>query len=646
MSRSPIRNVLHYLHQMVDPQAGAESADRQLLARFVNQRDEFAFEALVRRHGPMVLAVCRRLLSDADDAEDAFQATFLIFVRKAATIARPDQLAGWLHGVATRVAGKARQQRLRRPLAPLDQEPSAEEPAMDDVMRRELATALDEEVARLPAPYQMPFILCHLSGRSNEEAARELGCPTGTIYSRLARAREILRERLARRGLVWSTATLAVALTSHAAPAAVPPALLQHTVSSGMLLAAGQTLAAGAVSGSTLTLMEATLRTMYLSKLKSVAMIALVLAVSGTGLGLAAYHAFPPAGAAEPVAAADKPEKPAPEKPAPDPNEKLRQEVKTLQERIKAVQERQQLEAELKRLREQIAILEGKPIADGKLPQVTYQGKTVDHWLQTVRDCDPTTRITALRALGTIGDELGEDAPRAVTAITAILKADAGPPALAPDNLPIQPGTVQAHAVYALAAIGPTAKPAIPKLVALQIDADEKVHEWLANAVGAGLGAPLGLAVPMQGIPPADPGDDQAGWFLTQAMLRIDPDGKSAVPLLHAAIQKPKPRKNVAINALSALRAYREHAASATPAIIALLRVDEEVVRYDAYMTLKGMQEEIKKVAVPALIALSRDKDKDTAEAAAGVLNDLYPKEAEEAGVPNTTPPRNPAAPM
>ena len=301
MSRSPIRNVLHYLHRIVDRRGSAESTDRQLLASFVAQRDEFAFEALVRRHGPMVLAVCRRLLSDPDDAEDAFQATFLVLVRKAASISRPEQLAGWLHGVATRVAGKARQQRLRRPTASLEHEPPAEEVAMDDVMRRELQTALDEEVARLPEHYQMPFVLCHLAGRSNEEAAVELGCATGTIYSRLARAREILRDRLARRGLVWSTATLAVALTPYAAPAAVPSALVQHTVSAGLLLAAGKSLAAGAVSGQAITLMEAMLRTMYLSKLKMMAAAVLLLAVAGTGLGWASYHAFGRAEAAAPA---------------------------------------------------------------------------------------------------------------------------------------------------------------------------------------------------------------------------------------------------------------------------------------------------------------------------------------------------------
>src|SRR5262249_26524920 len=154
------------------------------------------------------LAVCRRLLGDADAADDAFQATFLVLVKKAASIARPDQLAGWLHGVAARIASKARHDRLRRLATPLESEVPGPEEAMDDVIRRELATALDEEVARLPATYQAPFVLCHLAGRSNEEAARELGCPTGTIYSRLARARELLRARLSRRGLTLSTGTL------------------------------------------------------------------------------------------------------------------------------------------------------------------------------------------------------------------------------------------------------------------------------------------------------------------------------------------------------------------------------------------------------------------------------------------------------
>ncbi|OAI40002.1 hypothetical protein AYO40_00915 [Planctomycetaceae bacterium SCGC AG-212-D15] len=641
MSRSPIGSVLHYIHRLVDRHGPAASTDRDLLARFIAQRDEAAFEAIVRRHGPMVLAACRRLLGDADAAEDAFQATFLVLVRKAPAVARPDHLAGWLHGVATRIASKARHDRLRRTTAPLDPEIPAAEEAMDDVMRRELATVLDEEVARLPATYQTPFVLCHLAGRSNEEAARELGCPTGTIYSRLARAREMLRVRLCRRGLVLSAGTLAAGLHSTTAPASVPVVLLQQTVSSGVLLAAGQTLGAGLVSAQTLSFMEASLHAMYLAQLKWTSAAVLLIVAVGASLGVA-YREFGGAAAAAPAlaAAAD----PA-DKPAPDPNEKLRQELKSLQDRLKAIQDKQQLEAEMKKLRAQLEALEGK--GDTKLPAVTYKGESVEHWLKTLRDCDPTTRLNALRAMAAIGEELGDDAPRVAVAITGILKTN-GTASLIPEGLPVEgvataahPAQVQLQAIAALAAIGPAARSAVPKLVTMQLDELNAVHGALnavADAPGGGFGG--------MGLPPADPNEDgDTRGPINNAIVRIDPDGKQAVPLLLAAIQKPNLKKHVAVNAANALAAYQDRAAPAAVAVVNLLRIDDDVVRQAAYKALKEMGEAVKPMAMPALLALAKGNDKNTATAAAGVLWGLWAEEAEKAGIPKTEPPGGAAPP-
>jgi RNA polymerase sigma factor (sigma-70 family) len=170
--------------------------DRQLLERFVRNCDGDAFATLVKRYGPMVLGACRRVLSNAEEAEDAFQATFLVLVRKARSIAQPELLGNWLYGVAYRIARKARARCARlaqqeRPLAPM----SPSDPVLEAAWR-ELHARLDEELQRLPAKYRAPLVLCYLEGLSNKEAANRLGWPVGSISYRLARGREMLKDRL------------------------------------------------------------------------------------------------------------------------------------------------------------------------------------------------------------------------------------------------------------------------------------------------------------------------------------------------------------------------------------------------------------------------------------------------------------------
>jgi RNA polymerase sigma factor (sigma-70 family) len=172
-----------------------------LLARFVHGKDETAFAALVERHGPMVLGVCRRLLSHAQDAEDAFQATFLVLARKAHALAQPDLVGGWLYGVANRIARKARAQDARRRRGEAERE-TISMPAPDPVLEaawQEMRALLREELRHLPVKYQAPLVLCYLEGLTNEEAARRLGWPIGSISYRLARGRQLLRDRLDRR---------------------------------------------------------------------------------------------------------------------------------------------------------------------------------------------------------------------------------------------------------------------------------------------------------------------------------------------------------------------------------------------------------------------------------------------------------------
>ncbi len=214
---------------------GGDPADAQLLERFVAGRDEAAFEVLVWRHGPMVLGVCGRVLGHEQDAEDVFQATFLTLARQAGSIARGESLGGWLYRTACRAALRAR---ARRPSARSLAVDVAAPFDPDETARAELRPLLDEEINRLPAKYRTPIVLCYLEGLTLEEAARQLGCPRGTVSSRLAAARDRLRGRLARRGL-GATAGFAALLSGQVGGAAPAAALVRSTVRAALLPAPG-----------------------------------------------------------------------------------------------------------------------------------------------------------------------------------------------------------------------------------------------------------------------------------------------------------------------------------------------------------------------------------------------------------------------
>jgi RNA polymerase sigma factor (sigma-70 family) len=285
MATDPLRTALHHLRRTLGaPDAGV--SDAQLLQRFVAGRDEAAFELLVRRHERLVLGVCRRVLRDAHGAEDAFQATFLVLARKAAGVSARESLAGWLYRVAYRVAlraraGSAGRGRHETPTADLSAVPAPDD-ADREAAWRELRPLLDREVSRLPEKYRVPVVLCYLESRTYEEAARQLGCSRGTVSTRLTRARELLRRRLARRGLALSGALLALLLTERTAAAAAPDGLVDVTVKASLPFAAGRS-AAGLVSAKVLTLTEGALNAMFLTKLKIVTGV--LVAVTALGLG-------------------------------------------------------------------------------------------------------------------------------------------------------------------------------------------------------------------------------------------------------------------------------------------------------------------------------------------------------------------------
>src|SRR5262249_34808824 len=180
--------------------------DAQPLERFLASRDEAAFSTLVRRHGPMVLGVCRAVLRQQQDAEDAFQVTFLVLARHSANVRKREALAGWLHGVAYRTAIQARRAAGRRRRHETRAEAMTQKHPSAEQSSQEIREARDEEVGRLPPAYRGPFVLCCLEGRSRAEAAGELGLKEGTVSSRLARARKQVQQGLARRGLAPAAA--------------------------------------------------------------------------------------------------------------------------------------------------------------------------------------------------------------------------------------------------------------------------------------------------------------------------------------------------------------------------------------------------------------------------------------------------------
>jgi RNA polymerase sigma factor (sigma-70 family) len=281
--------VLRHIHRIFGAGTVSGMSEGELLERFVSCRDEAAFEALVVRHGPMVLGVCRQVLRDPDAAEDAFQATFLILVRKAGTLRRRELLGNWLYGVAYRVALRARAEGARRRQR---ERPGGEERAVEparETMPDDLRPVIHEEVHRLPEKYRIPVVLCYLEGQTHEEAAEHLQWPIGTVKGRLARARDLLRSRLTRRGLALPAGAVAAEL-ARGASAAIPTALLDSTIKAALLVAAGQAATAGVVSATVAALSEGMLRTMFMTKLKIGAMALLVVGVAATGAGVLAQQ--------------------------------------------------------------------------------------------------------------------------------------------------------------------------------------------------------------------------------------------------------------------------------------------------------------------------------------------------------------------
>jgi RNA polymerase sigma factor (sigma-70 family) len=278
--------VVEFIHGLVVDPDLASQADNELLKRFLANRDENAFEALVWRHGPMVLALCRRILRDPRDAEDAFQASFLVLVRKAASIAQPELLGNWLYGVASRTARAARAAAEKRRVKEAEAVPH-EQPVKEGPWQ-ELQPFLDRELSRLPAKYRIPIVLCHLEEKSRQEAARTLGLPEGTLSSRLARGRALLAQRLMR----WCPSVAGEVLLAGFGKQALAAPLVQATTRAGMSVLAGQPINPALVSAQVALLSQSVIRSMFMTKVKIAAAVLCVGSLLACAVGLAASRSF------------------------------------------------------------------------------------------------------------------------------------------------------------------------------------------------------------------------------------------------------------------------------------------------------------------------------------------------------------------
>lgn len=321
MPTGPLSEVIRHLGS-VALRDGTDLTDEQLLECFVSRRERAALEALVLRHAPMVWGVCRRVLRNEHDAEDAFQATFLVLVRRAATIRTG--AGNWLYGVAHQTALKARATRARRSAR---ERPVAEvpEPATQRDARDDLQSLLDRELSRLPQKYRAVIVLCDLEARSGREAARELGCPEGTVASRLSRARAMLAKRLSRHGLGVAAGSVAALVPQRAASVCVPDAVMSSTIGAVTLVTAGHATTGGAIADPVAALTAGVIRSMLRNKLKTVAAVLVVgfLCVGAVGRTAppapepnAPPAAAPPAESVKP-AEATRVEKPAAKPPEP-----------------------------------------------------------------------------------------------------------------------------------------------------------------------------------------------------------------------------------------------------------------------------------------------------------------------------------------
>lgn len=420
MSGHRLERVVQQLRGLVRPPEDG-LADSQLLSRWLSERDQAAFELIVWRHGPAVLGVCQRLLARSQDVEDAFQATFLVFLRKAHTIGKHASIGSWLYKVAYRVALQARSRSARETLLDGRDVLVPAPDTADTAAWREVRLVLDEEVTRLPERYRAAFVLCCLQGKTNADAARELGVPTGTVLSRLSRARERLRVRLTRRGVTLTAGALASGIAADAS-ASVPAPLVVSTIRAVLLGASEQAVAAGAISAQTAVLTKGALHAMWLTKLQTTTAAVLIAILVGGG-SVTVYQTLA-AGPDDPTAKLTKAQE-APDRPA----EKIktrkvakqRTQVDPLVDQVM----RALAQEEIKRLEARVKSLESKLINFESLTN-TYSlpGKKANQLTTTILVPDAPA-VTPFGS-GAVSPSTVEDAESEVGILKAQLDAKVG----------------------------------------------------------------------------------------------------------------------------------------------------------------------------------------------------------------------------
>jgi RNA polymerase sigma factor (sigma-70 family) len=301
---------VRHIRKLTTSEAGRAATDGELIAAFSAHNDQAAFAGLVRRYGPLVLGVCRRVLRQEQDAEDAFQATFLVLARRAGTIRKRESLASWLHGVAYRVAMRARHQAARRRAREAQTKAAAPGDPSWKAAWQEVQAVLDEEIQALPEKCRAAFVLCCVEGYPQAEAARRLGVKEGTVWSRLAQARKLLQARLARRGVALSAVLAATALAAGRAPA-VPAPLVGVTATAATLFAGDGAVPTGTVAENVLSLAKGVEKTMFPTT-KTTALLLLTAGAVALGLGAALHVCY---AAAHPVAPPQEAAAPAPQAP-------------------------------------------------------------------------------------------------------------------------------------------------------------------------------------------------------------------------------------------------------------------------------------------------------------------------------------------
>jgi RNA polymerase sigma factor (sigma-70 family) len=349
---SQTNRLLEHLRRLAAKAEGEPRGDGQLLEHFIHRRDEAAFAALLRRHGPMVRGVCRRILGNVHDADDAFQATFLVLVRKAESIRPREAVGNWLYGVAYRTALEARRRLTRRHARETALHPAL--PASQPVESlSELGALLDRELSRLGDKYRLPIILCDLEGRSRKEVARHLAIPEGTLSSRLATGRKKLAARLTRLGFAVTAASLAELLAESTAAASVPLSLLNATTQAALLTAAGPAAVSGCISATVSTLTEGVMKAMFIAKIKTATLVLCGVAALGLGTGGVYYQTR--AGAADVPARVSRDE----QGQQPRAARAAQQDVEKWRDIAKEAQEREQkLRAEVEGLRAKLEKLQ------------------------------------------------------------------------------------------------------------------------------------------------------------------------------------------------------------------------------------------------------------------------------------------------